>query len=91
MDLFRAYCSAYKYETKQISKPVYLDQFDIWMETKAMPLWCQNIRIKSDVPILYKNKVIAVGKAVLSSEMMKEQTIGVAVKVRNSLKTQPEG
>jgi len=40
---------------------------------------------------LYKKKVIAVGKAVLSSQMMKEQSIGVAVKVRDSLKSQPEG
>ena len=36
-------------------------------------------------------QVIAVGKAILSSEMMKEQRIGVAVKVRDSLKNQPEG
>ena len=54
--------------------------------------WCgRNIRIQSEVPVLYKNKVIAVGKAILSSEMMKEQKIGVAVKVRDSLKSQPEG
>lgn len=38
LDLFRAYCSAYKYETKQTSKPAYLDQFNISMETKAVPL-----------------------------------------------------
>nr|AIF20274.1 PUA domain-containing protein [uncultured marine thaumarchaeote KM3_89_A10]AIF21119.1 PUA domain-containing protein [uncultured marine thaumarchaeote KM3_98_B07] len=55
-------------------------------------VWCgKNIRIQSEVPVLYKNKVIAVGKAILSSEMMKEQKIGVAVKVRDSLKNQPEG
>ena len=55
-------------------------------------VWCgKNIRIQGDVPVLYKNKVIAVGKAILSSEMMKEQRIGVAVKVRDSLKNQPEG
>ena len=46
---------------------------------------------KVKFPVLYKNKVIAVGKAILSSEMMKEQKIGVAVKVRDSLKNQPEG
>ena len=51
----------------------------------------KNIRIQSDVPVLYKNKVIAVGKAALSSKMMKKQTIGVAVKVRDSLKSQPQG
>ena len=54
--------------------------------------WCgKNIRIQSEVPILYKNKVIAVGKAILSSKMMKTQTRGVAVKVRDSLKSQPKG
>ena len=50
----------------------------------------KNIRIQSEVPVLYKNKVIAVGKAILSSDMIKEQRIGVAVKVRDSLKTQTE-
>jgi len=51
-------------------------------------VWCgKNIRIQSDVPVLYKNKVIAVGKAILSSEMMKEQRIGVAIKIRDSLKS----
>jgi len=51
-------------------------------------VWCgNNIRIQSDVPVLYKNKVIAVGKAILSSEKMKEQTIGVAEKVSDSLKS----
>ena len=55
-------------------------------------VWCgKNIKIQSEVPVLYKKKVIAVGKAVLSSQMMKKQTIGVAVKVRDSLKSQPEG
>ena len=43
----------------------------------------KNIRIQSEVPVLYKNKVIAVGKAILSSEMMKGQTIGVALKIRD--------
>ena len=51
---------------------------------------CIRDRIQSDVPVLYKNKVIAVGKAVLSSKMMQKQTIGVAVKIRDSLKSQPE-
>jgi uncharacterized protein with predicted RNA binding PUA domain len=50
----------------------------------------KNIRIHGEVPVLYRNKVIAVGKAILSSKMMSEQTIGVAVKVRNSLKSQLE-
>lgn len=51
----------------------------------------KNIRIQSEVPVLYNNKVIAVGKAILSSEMMKEQKIGVAVKIRDSLKSQQRG
>ena len=51
----------------------------------------KSIRIQSEVPILYKNRVIAVGKAILSSKMMKGQTRGVAVKVRDSLKSQPKG
>jgi uncharacterized protein with predicted RNA binding PUA domain len=37
--------------------------------------------------VLYRNKVIAVGKAVLSSEMMNSQTRGVAVKIRDNLKS----
>ena len=54
-------------------------------------VWCgKNIRIQGEVPVLYRNKVIAVGKAVLSSKMMRGQTIGVAVKVRDSLKSQLE-
>ena len=51
----------------------------------------KNIRIQSEVPVLYKNRVIAVGKAILSSKMMTGQTRGVAVKVRDSLKSQPKG
>ena len=51
-------------------------------------LWCgKNIQIASDTPILYKNKVIAVGKAVLSSEMISSMKRGVAIKVRDSLKS----
>ena len=50
--------------------------------------WCgKNIRIQSDVGVLYGNKVIAVGKAVLSSKMMNNQTRGVAVKIRDNLKS----
>ena len=51
-------------------------------------LWCgKNIRIAADTPVLFKNKVIAVGKAVLSSEMIPSMKRGVAVKVRDSLKS----
>lgn len=51
-------------------------------------IWCgKNIQISSDTPILYKNKVIAVGKAVLSSEMISDFNIGMAIRVRDSLKS----
>ena len=51
-------------------------------------VWCgRNIRISDDVPILYQNRVIAVGKAVLSAEMIADFKIGVAAKVRDSLKS----
>ena len=50
--------------------------------------WCvKNIQITSDTPILFQNKVIAVGRAVLSSEMIIDFERGVAVKVRDSLKS----
>lgn len=52
-------------------------------------VWCgKNIRIASDTPVLYKNKVIAVGKAVLSSTMISDFNRGMAVRVRDSLKSQ---
>ena len=55
-------------------------------------VWCgKNIRISSDVPVLFKSKVIAVGRAVLSSEMIQSQTRGVAIRIRDSLKSQKEG
>jgi uncharacterized protein with predicted RNA binding PUA domain len=55
-------------------------------------VWCgKNIRIADDVPVLFKNKVIAVGKAVLSSEMIPTMKRGVAIKVRDSLKSQKQG
>lgn len=47
----------------------------------------KNIQIASDTPILYQDKVIAVGKAVLSSNMISDFQRGVAVKVRDSLKS----
>ena len=51
-------------------------------------LWCgKNVKIASDTPVLFKNKVIAVGKAVLSAEMISSMNRGVAVKVRDSLKS----
>jgi len=55
-------------------------------------LWCgKNIKISSDVPILFKSKVIAVGRSVLSYEMISSQNRGVAVKIRDSLKSQNKG
>jgi len=55
-------------------------------------LWCgKNIKISSDVPVLFKSKVIAVGRSVLSSEMISSQNRGVAVKIRDSLKSQIKG
>jgi len=55
-------------------------------------VWCgKNIRIADDVPVLFKNQVIAVGKAVLSSEMIPTMKRGVAIKVRDSLKSQKQG
>jgi len=51
-------------------------------------VWCgKNIRITSDTPVLFNDKVIAVGKAVLSSEMISDFYRGMAVKVRDSLKS----
>ena len=54
-------------------------------------VWCgKNVRISADTPILFENKVIAVGKAILSSEMISDFNRGVAIKVRDSLKSRKE-
>ncbi len=54
-------------------------------------VWCgKKVRISADTPILFKDKVIAVGKAVLSSEMISDFNRGVAIKVRDSLKSRKE-
>lgn len=50
----------------------------------------KNILIGSDVPVLYGNKVIAVGRAIVSSKMMRSLKRGAAVKIRDSLKS-PNG
>lgn len=51
-------------------------------------VWCgKNILIGADVPVLYKDTVIAAGRAVLSSRMIKSLKRGVAVKIRDSLKS----
>ncbi len=50
--------------------------------------WCgKKILIGADVPVLYENRVIAVGRSVLSSSMIKSLKKGVAVKIRDSLKS----
>lgn len=50
----------------------------------------KNILIGADVPVLYQNKVIAVGRAIVNAEMMMSLKRGVAVKVRDSLKSSLE-
>ena len=51
-------------------------------------VWCgKNVRIAADTPILFENKIIAVGKAILSSGMISDFNRGVAIKVRDSLKS----
>ena len=50
----------------------------------------KNVQISGDTPVLFKNKVIAVGRAVLSCEMISDFNRGVAVKVRDSLKSRNE-
>ncbi len=47
----------------------------------------KNIEIGADVPVLHNGKVIAVGKAVLSTRMIKSLKKGVAVKIRDTLKS----
>ena len=54
-------------------------------------VWCgKNVCVSSDTPILFENKVIAVGKAILSSKMISDFKRGVAIKVRDSLKSRKE-
>lgn len=50
----------------------------------------KNVHISTDTPVIYKNQVIAVGKAVLSYEMILDFNKGVAIKVRDSLKSRNE-
>ncbi len=50
----------------------------------------KNVQISADTPVLFKNKVIAVGRALLSSEMISDFNRGVAIKVRDSLKSRNE-
>ncbi|MBT8243506.1 MAG: queuine tRNA-ribosyltransferase [Nitrosopumilus sp.] len=50
----------------------------------------KNVRIASDTPVLFNEQVIAVGRAILSSEMISDFDRGVAIKVRDSLKSRNE-
>ena len=50
----------------------------------------KNIRASADTPVLFKDKVIAVGRAILSSDMISDFDKGVAIKVRDSLKSRNE-
>ncbi|MHA7648130.1 PUA domain-containing protein [Nitrosopumilus sp. S4] len=54
-------------------------------------VWCgKNVRISADTPVIFEDKVIAVGRAVLSNEMISDFKRGVAIKVRDSLKSRNE-
>jgi uncharacterized protein with predicted RNA binding PUA domain len=54
-------------------------------------VWCgKNVRIAADTPVLFENQVIAVGRSILSSKMMSDFNRGVAIKVRDSLKSRKE-
>lgn len=54
-------------------------------------VWCgKRVEISADTPVLFKDKVIAVGKAVLSCDMISDFDRGVAIKVRDSLKSHKE-
>ncbi|WP_016940005.1 PUA domain-containing protein [Candidatus Nitrosopumilus sediminis] len=47
----------------------------------------KNVRISADTPVLFKKQVIAVGRAILSSDMISDFDRGVAIKIRDSLKS----
>ena len=54
-------------------------------------VWCgKNVRVAADTPILFENRVIAVGRAILSSKMISDFKRGVAIKVRDSLKSRKD-
>ena len=50
----------------------------------------KNVHAAADTPVLFQDKVIAVGRAILSSTMISDFDKGVAVKVRDSLKSRSE-
>jgi uncharacterized protein with predicted RNA binding PUA domain len=51
--------------------------------------WCgSNVKVGSDVAIIDKNdRVVAIGRSLLGSKMMKKYHTGVAVKVREGIKS----
>lgn len=51
-------------------------------------VWCgKRVSVAADTPVLFQNQVIAVGRAILSSQMITDLNRGAAVKVRDSLKS----
>lgn len=72
-------------EIDEDSKPFVQDGKSVFC--KHVVLAGKNIMIGADVPVLYQDKVIAVGRAIVNSEMMMTLKRGVAIKVRDSLKS----
>ncbi|MBI5377077.1 MAG: queuine tRNA-ribosyltransferase [Thaumarchaeota archaeon] len=75
-------------EIDEDSKPFVQDGKSVFC--KHVVLAGKNIMIGADVPVLYQDKVIAVGRAIVNSEMMMTLKRGVAIKVRDSLKSSLE-
>lgn len=75
-------------EIDEDSKPFVQDGKSVFC--KHVVLAGKNIMIGADVPVLYQDKVIAVGRAIVNSEMMMALKRGVAIKVRDSLKSSLE-
>jgi uncharacterized protein with predicted RNA binding PUA domain len=75
-------------EINEDSKPFVQDGKSVFCKHVT---WAgKKILIGVDVPVLYQGRVIAVGRAVVNSEMMMTLKRGVAVKVRDSLKSSLE-
>ncbi|TBR12035.1 MAG: queuine tRNA-ribosyltransferase [Candidatus Nitrosotenuis sp.] len=75
-------------EIDEDSKPFVQDGKSVFC--KHVVLAGKNIMIGADVPVLYQDKVIAVGRAIVNSKMMMTLKRGVAIKVRDSLKSSLE-
>jgi uncharacterized protein with predicted RNA binding PUA domain len=93
------YCAELFHKNKKFSENcLEIDAESKQFVEEGRSVFCQhvvscgnNIKIGSDVPVLYKNKVVGVGKAVLSTTMILNQQRGVAIKIRDSLKSQTDG